>query len=160
MACEACLLNTPANFIAPFIAPPVILDVSVYLKSARAGTLNGASNRMDRATLIAFTVFPPRVARTNRIHRMCRCKNSGRRLLEGLRLGECSERRCLPGRCGDHTKRSDLGQFIVFGLRNWLRARHPCGSCKGGDFPPVHHHSPDCPIRELASLDSCMPDRH
>src|SRR6185369_5928758 len=59
MASEACLLNTPANFIASFIAPPVILDVSVYLKSARTGTLNGVSSRMDTTIRMAFTAFPP-----------------------------------------------------------------------------------------------------
>jgi hypothetical protein len=60
VACEACLLNTPANFMALFRAPPVILEVSIYLKSARAGTLNVASSRkMDNVTLIVFTVLPP-----------------------------------------------------------------------------------------------------
>src|ERR1019366_3796255 len=32
---RACLLNAPATFIMPAIAPPVTLDDCVYLKSAR-----------------------------------------------------------------------------------------------------------------------------
>src|SRR6185312_13114093 len=60
MACDACLLNTPTNFIAPFKAPPVTLDVSVYLKSARAGTLSGAISKTAIVTFMIFTAFPPR----------------------------------------------------------------------------------------------------
>jgi hypothetical protein len=58
MACEACLLKTPANFIMPFSEPPVIFAVSVYVKSARAGTEPKNRNRQIAAEQNRFTGPP------------------------------------------------------------------------------------------------------
>src|SRR5580765_1434786 len=56
--CEACLLKTLANFTMLFSEPPVILDVSVYLKSARAGTQPESNSRQSRAEQGFFTRPP------------------------------------------------------------------------------------------------------
>src|SRR6478736_4679979 len=58
IACEACLLKTPANFIMPFSEPPVIFAVSVYLKSARAGIEPKNRNRQVVAEQNRFTGPP------------------------------------------------------------------------------------------------------
>jgi hypothetical protein len=48
MAARESLLNFAAKLAMPIKAPPVIWEVSVYLKSARAGTeTRGSKSRID-----------------------------------------------------------------------------------------------------------------
>src|SRR6478609_1936382 len=59
VAWRASLLNTPANFMAPTAAPPVILVVSLYSKSAKQGVEREKSNNATIVPAIPRFISPP-----------------------------------------------------------------------------------------------------
>src|SRR5438270_7250753 len=59
VAWRASLLNTPTNFMAPAAAPPVILVVSVYWKSAKQGVERENNNELASANAIPRFISPP-----------------------------------------------------------------------------------------------------
>src|SRR5258708_35023946 len=59
MASEACLLKMVTAFIMLLRVPPVIFDVSVYLKSALAGTVPSTRSTHKATAIIAFISKPP-----------------------------------------------------------------------------------------------------
>src|SRR5258708_29394859 len=59
MASEACLLKMVTAFIMLLRVPPVIFDVSVYLKSALAGTVPSTRSTHKTTAIIAFISKPP-----------------------------------------------------------------------------------------------------
>src|SRR5450432_173411 len=59
MAWDACLLNMPTVFIMLFRVPPVIFEVSEYLKSAFAGNVPNVKSTHNIAAMKLFIRGPP-----------------------------------------------------------------------------------------------------